>query len=99
MILYLSGPCKGDVAANIARAWVKAQSLWPRFTVICPHTNSAGMDGADFIAGDLEIIDRLLPSDGIYMMRGWEGSDGAQLEHHRAKMQGLQIFYEGVNEP
>jgi len=99
MILYLSGPYRGDVAANVARAWAKAQSLWPRFTVLCPHTNSAFMDGADFITGDLEIIDRLLPSDGIYMMQGWRKSKGALLEHHRAKERGLQIYEEGVNEP
>jgi len=99
MILYLSGPYRGDVAANVARAWMKAQSLWPRFTVICPHCNSAFMDGADFIAGDLEIIDRLLPSDGIYMMRGWEQSEGARLEHRQAIDRGLRIFIEGVNEP
>jgi len=99
-VIYVSGPYRGDVAANIARAWLVAQGLWARgFAVICPHCNSAFMDGANFIQGDLDIIERLRDGDALYMMRGWEQSDGACLERDLAQRKGLRIYYEGVDEP
>lgn len=99
-MLYVSGPYRGNETANIVRAWAVAQRLWASgYVVFCPHLNSAWMQGADFIAGDLEILGRLGPGDGIYMMRGWESSTGARMELHQARTQGLNVYIEGVNEP
>ncbi len=99
-MLYLAGPYSGNEPVNLMRHWHKAQSLWSKgHIVISPICNTALMSGADFIAGDLEIIGRLKSGDGIYMMRGWESSMGAQMELHQAKEQGLNVYIEGVNEP
>ena len=32
--------------------------------------------------------------DHIFMMRGWEDSEGAKLEHQKAKMLGIDVMYE-----
>ncbi len=99
-MLYLSGPYRGHEFANIVQAWATAQRLWlAGHVVFCPHLNTMGMYGADFIAGGLEILGRLGPDDGIYMMKGWESSTGAQMELRQAREQGLQVYIEGENEP
>nr|DAI09077.1 MAG TPA: protein of unknown function (DUF1937) [Caudoviricetes sp.] len=36
----------------------------------------------------------LLQCEGIYMLAGWEESQGARLEHALAKEGGLVVFYE-----
>ena len=38
----------------------------------------------------------LLQCEGIYMLAGWEESQGAQIEHALAKEGGLVVFYEKV---
>lgn len=43
----------------------------------------------------MDICLALLPMcDTIYMMKGWEGSEGALEEHREAKRLGLEIIYE-----
>jgi hypothetical protein len=66
-ICYLIGPYRGatvsDIHHNIQAAEQAAERLWlAGFAVICPHKNSAYMDGvvADeaFLAAGLEMINR-----------------------------------------
>jgi hypothetical protein len=62
--------------------------------VICPHANTIFMDGPDladrtFINGDLEIIRRC---DALYMLPGWEKSQGANMEHRLAVELGMPIY-------
>ena len=40
-----------------------------------------------------DIID-LLQCEGIYMLQGWEDSQGARIEHAVAKEIGLKVMYE-----
>lgn len=40
----------------------------------------------------------LMECDAIYMLRGWETSKGANLEHHYAAITGMAILYEGKEE-
>lgn len=100
MIIYTAGPYRADtlwgVHLNIESAKVYARELWTRgYAVICPHANSAFMDGADtdkmFLEGDLEII---AMCDAIFMLPGWTRSKGALAEHDHAKLLGLTIYYE-----
>lgn len=100
-VVYVSGAyaSHGDVTENINKARKVAIRLWERgFTVICPHLNTAFFDEdstelkwEDYMDGDKELIKR---SDIVYMMKGWEHSKGAVLEHEWAEQFSKIIMYE-----
>ena len=101
-VIYVAGAYRGgsynSTFQNIMRAREIAQGLWYKgWAVICPHTNSLFMDNKDggspeiFLPGDLEILRRC---DAIYMLKGWEQSEGAMAELKLAKETGLEIYYE-----
>jgi hypothetical protein len=82
-----------DLNINLAREW--AADLWSMgWSVICPHANTAHMDGVvsakDFIEGDLAQIAKC---DAILMLRGWEHSEGARQEHEFAQLHRVKVFY------
>jgi len=98
MIVFISGPYRARTIfgrmLNIYRAWRAARDLWRTgHTVICPHANSALMEGAapdeHFLAGDLEILKRC---DALYLMLGWWRSEGARMELQKAKEWGKVIL-------
>ena len=100
-VIYIAGPYRSDlgtygVKKNIDRAWSVARKLWALgFAVICPHTNTAHMDGhgvssQDFLDGDLEILRRC---DGILMLPDWLSSDGAIGERNFALKEGISVYY------
>ena len=96
-LIYVSGPYRAPtlsgVQHNIRVAELWANRLWRMgFAVICPHKNTAFMDGiihpddpdadADaIIGGDIEMIRR---SDAIFMLPNWHASKGAKEELARA---------------
>jgi hypothetical protein len=99
-LLFISGPYRAEtrtgVAQNIKRAREAALRLWsPDTAVICPHMNTAFMDGVQsdtvWLQGDLEILARC---DAIYMLKGWKLSFGAVAEHQLATDLGLEVMYE-----
>ena len=103
-IIYIIGPYRAPtpdgIDANIAKARIVAERLWREgYTVICPHLNSARMDGvvADdmFLNGYLRII---VMCDGVYVMEGWEGSVGSTAELNLAARCRLEITYEKPRE-
>lgn len=86
-VVFISGPYRGDIDRNIAIARDHAERLWKKgYAVFCPHLNSAHMDGIcpdqAFLDGDLEILHRC---DYIYVLPGWETSEGAKKEAEEAK--------------
>jgi hypothetical protein len=100
-LIYVAGPYRSKlgiwgVKRNIEKAAVVARQLWAGgFAVICPHMNTALMDGSDipdesFLKGDLEILRRC---DAIVMVGFWEGSEGASNEHEFACVSGIPAFY------
>jgi hypothetical protein len=98
-VVYLSGPYRSNtvhgIVENIRKAEKYAIQLWDEgYAVICPHKNSALLDGIVpddcFLEGDKEILRRC---DIIYMMPGWEYSEGAKAEHQLAKDLGISIIY------
>lgn len=109
-LIYVAGKYLGDSAwetyINIHHARVAARKLWDDgWAVICPHSNTAFMDGADahdregpngdwarWLRGDLEIISRC---DAIYMLDNYKDSKGALIELKKAMDLGLEILYEG----
>ena len=101
-ILFLAGQYRADttykVYQNIKKAEKKAIELWEAgWIVICPHLNSQlfehTMENAHDIVmpGYLKIVERC---DTIYMMKGFEDSEGSKLELKAAKENGLEVIYE-----
>ena len=105
MILYVSGPYRGkskiklinrlQVIRNIINARKVAKELWRMgYTVICPHLNSALMDGVTsddrFLEGDIEILQQCW---GIVMIQGWQRSTGALMELKDARQTGKKVFF------
>ena len=99
-LVYISGayraPTLYGVVRNIRRAERTALKYWKKgYAVICPHKNTALMDGGCcdkvWLDGDLEMVRRC---DMIVMMRNWRKSEGARNEHALAKRLGIRIVYE-----
>lgn len=99
IVIYVVGayraPTIRGVVENIRSAESVALSLWQRgFAVVCPHLNSALLDGAvpdgTFLAGDLEILSRC---DAVVTVPGWEASVGSVAEVQEAKSLGLAVFH------
>ena len=99
-VAYVAGPYRSPLGVwgirqNIAKATEIARELWLQgYAVICPHANTAFMDGIDtdeiFLKGDLAILERC---DLIVMIPGWEKSMGATAELEFAKSRGLEVKY------
>lgn len=103
-VIYLAGPYRAstihEIKLNIDRAEKYALHLWALgWAVICPHKNTALLDGAMpdevWLEGDLAILKKC---DAIAMMPGWEESSGAFDEHEKAKKWKKQIIYMEVRE-
>ncbi len=100
-IVYISGSYRSEqgingVYENIQRARAEAVNWWQKgYTVICPHTNTAFMDGAApdnvWLEGDIAILGRC---DIIVMLKGWEDSAGAKAELDYAEFCELEIIYQ-----
>lgn len=100
-VIYLAGPYSGysinDVHDHIEEARRVSRKLWMAgYAVVCPHMNTAYMDGEDtwgvFLEGDLEIMARC---DIVVMLPGWRGSKGARVEHETAMVLRKRIWYVG----
>jgi hypothetical protein len=99
MLLYTAGPYSSldgawGTCRNIERAREVAIQLWQaNHAVICPHSNTAHMDGPvsyhAFLAGDFLMISRC---DAVVMLPGWEESAGACAEKAYAEVHGIRVF-------
>jgi hypothetical protein len=102
-LAYLAGPYRSSsiwgVKRNIEAAAAVARELWKMgLPTICPHCNTAFMDGPDiecstFLDGDLEMLER---SDLMVVLPGWEKSQGtiAEIEHVLSgKCGDMKIYY------
>jgi hypothetical protein len=105
-VIYVAGPysapTEDGVEANIDRAREAGRRLLDLgYAVIIPHTMTGHMEGPHdlFLQADLEIIRRLQPGDGLYMLRGWQYSRGARREWRLAHEIGLRIWHQGRDEP
>lgn len=98
-LAYVSGPYRSGsvngIYHNIHAAREVASQWWGKgYAVICPHMNTAFLDGSCddgiWLAGDIEILSRC---DVIIMMPNWPDSEGARKEHDFAKQHGLHVVY------
>ena len=97
IVVYISGPYSGKISENIQKARTVAIQVWEAgYMVFCPHLNTIHFENdckcvyEDYLAGDIEIINRC---NAVLMVEGWEGSNGATQEYNYAKAYGLPIFY------
>jgi len=105
-VIYVAGKYSAisewDLEENIHHAATIARRLWLQgWATICPHMNTAHFggyrqNGSDAFKnmwreGDLELVRRC---DAIYMLEGWEQSEGAKQELELAKELNLDVFYE-----
>jgi len=104
-LIYIIGPYRSKegvhgMVQNIRRAEEVALKYWKLgYAVICPHTNTAFMDGIGtddmFLIGDHEIIRRV---DVAVVMKGWEESKGSVVEVELCKKLNKEIIYENTKE-
>jgi hypothetical protein len=97
-LVYVAGPIRAkttwDVTLNIRRAEEIATRMWREGVVaFCPHSHLMVSQDAitdeEWIAGDLELVRRC---DAIYMLPGWQDSDGSRDEYVCATRHGLTIL-------
>jgi len=100
-LVYISGAYRSKfgingIAENIWKARKVALKYWKLgFAVICPHLNTAFLDGSCpdqvWLKGDLEMLKRC---DIIVMLKGYKKSSGALEELALAKEERLEVIYE-----
>lgn len=102
--VYIAGPMRGIDCFNFGAFDAAATRLCDAgWDVLSPaeHDRDEGfdetlnsLDGFDLQAAFRWDIEAILRSDAIYMLRGWEHSEGATLELHLARAIGLDVLHE-----
>lgn len=96
-VAYIAGPYRANTVSgivdNIRKAEAVAIEYWKKgYAVICPHKNTALLDGVCnddvWLKGDIEIMKRC---DVIVMVPGWAKSTGATDEYNIAVSLGMEI--------
>ena len=101
-LVFISGPYKAKTEkeknSNIWHAMQAAIRLWQKnWFVICPHLNTAhfenftDLDESIWLEGGLEMLSRC---DCVFMLSGWEESEGSVVEYNLAQELELPIYYE-----
>lgn len=101
-LAYTAGPYRAKTLNGIVKNIQCAENvmidlLRLGYAVICPHKNTALMDGVLgdddahlWLEMDLVMLERC---DCIVMVPGWERSEGAKAEKHFAESKGIPVFY------
>lgn len=97
-IIYIAGAYRSKwgflgVALNIWKARRAAKRLWSRdFAVICPHSNTAFFkEELMYLRGGIEMVKRC---DALYLLKGWQSSEGSCLEYRAAIDNNLEVIFE-----
>ena len=99
-VAYIIGPYRAknvyEMVQNIRWAESVALKYWEKgYAVICPHKNTALLDGflpdGVWLKGDRELIKR---SDVVIVMKYWKESIGSRMEVELAKNLNKEIIYE-----
>lgn len=97
MKIYLAGAITNKdpkvQQSNVERFYAKARELRQiGLKVYCPPENEPqGLRWEEYIAMD---IPELLKCSHIYLMKGWQSSKGAALEHAIARRENIEVIYE-----
>jgi len=98
LLVYVAGPYRAPtisgVRANIERARAVAEQLWAAgYPTVCPHLNTALMDGIAsdvvFLAGAKLMLERC---DRMVLVQRWNKSAGTRAEVGYAISRGLAIY-------
>lgn len=100
LVVYVSGKYRDArgpwyVKKNIELAGDVAIEVWKLgFCAICPHMNTALMEGPlddpHIIAGDCELVRR---SDAVVVLPNWETSEGTRIEVKTALENNKPVFF------
>ena len=95
MKIYLSGKISGTDLDYVRRLFDKVATTLRALghEVTNPLCNGLS-ETAPWEAHIAKDIANLLQCEGIYMLQGWEESQGARIEHAVAKELGKVVFYE-----
>lgn len=99
-LIYIAGPYRADsvygVSRNIEAARSVAAEVWRLGAcAVCPHLNSAYMDGlvpdAQFLDGAMEMMRRC---DLVVLVPGYDKSAGAMAEWHTAEQLNIPTLWQ-----
>lgn len=99
--IYISGKITGtdDYMQRFEEAEKALNNMFPGVSVINPAKVNAAMPTdttyEQYMAMSFTMLDMC---DTIYMMQGWEHSNGAKKEIIKAKELGLKILYQVIEE-
>lgn len=92
MIIYIAGPMtdlKNENRPVFAEAAETLRSMG--YVVLNPAVLPTGMPRERYMPICLAMLQQ---ADAVYMLQGWEGSDGAGIEYLLAEYQGKEVLYE-----
>lgn len=93
-MIYIAGPMNGYPGMNFSNFHRVAEWLRSQGEVVINPAEINPDPNADWSdCMDLD-IDALFECVGIYMLKGWEKSKGARIEHRIALNRGIGIEYE-----
>ena len=99
-VIYIAGPYRGktihETLENIRKAEKVAIKYWQMgHAVICPHKNTALLDGTckeeTWLTGYIEIMKRC---DTVVLVPGWKESEGSIAEYMVAVHEDKEIIEE-----
>ena len=100
LTIYIAGPMRGHDDGNYpafyeAEKLLTAKSIWNTVNPARMDEETSGGYGTvnykDALKRDL---DEIFEADAMYMLRGWEKSEGARVEHALAIYLGLSLMYQ-----
>ena len=93
--VYLSGPISGITRDEAVRRFRGAQSKWESlgYSVVNPLRNGLPYD-ADWRRQMAVDLCNLSSCDTVYMLDGWQSSDGACLELMCALTRNIRVYFE-----
>ena len=90
-LCYISGPITGLEKEVYTQNFASAAETVSNFMEPVIPIFDAPIEWHEYMEIDLAILSLC---DAIYMMNGWKDSKGAKVEHLKAKIKGMSLYYE-----
>ncbi len=97
-IVYIAGAISGDVVANrhhFAAAKHSIMASSAKTTVLNPAELPDGLTQTQYMSICLPMV---MMSTSLFMLKGWEKSEGAVAEHALAQKLKIEIVYQGEHD-
>ena len=98
-LAYIAGPYTADTIYGTRKNILRAEELTVEllkqgYAVICPHKNTAYLDGIIEHEQFMKCCLRILSAcDHLFMLKNWDTSKGAIEEHEFAETHNIPITY------